>query len=144
MNLAKGNDSVLFRRAQYPKGNFLFVGIDRARGMRFGLARRLLGAASGEDVLVPTLARRLDKRPKAVYKWESGHARPREETVEELAAMCQQVGLPITAGWLERGGTALDPIVIPAEALAPKAQAKRDARAKGRRRTKQRSEAKEG
>lgn len=94
--------------------------LDRVRGMRFGLARRLLGAATGEDILPPELARRLEKKPNAVYRWETGEDRPRQDTVEALAAMCQRVGLPISAGWLERGETELPLIGIPAGALLPK------------------------
>lgn len=120
MNLAKGNNSVLIRLAQYPKGNVFFVGIDRPRGMRFGLARRLLGAARGEDILPPELARRLAKKPNAAYRWETGEDRPRVGTVEELAKMCQEAGLPITAGWLERGEAELPAISIPAGALRPR------------------------
>jgi hypothetical protein len=88
--------------------------------MRFGLARRLLGAATGHDLLAPDLARSLDYRPKAAYRWESGEDRPRPDTVERFAAMCRRAGLPITAGWLERGETQLGAIVIPPEALVPK------------------------
>lgn len=89
--------------------------------MRFGLARRLLGVVEGRDILPPELARRLNKKqPNAVYRWEAGEDRPRQDTVMELAAMCQRAGLPITAGWLERGEAALQPIIIPAEALIPK------------------------
>lgn len=124
MNLPKGHVNVLFRLTQAPKRNILFVPpLDRVRGMRFGLARRLLGAATGEDILPPELARRLAKKPNAVYRWETGEDRPRQDTVAELADMCQRAGLPITAGWLERGETGLLPIEIPALALEPKAAA---------------------
>jgi len=89
--------------------------------MRFGLARRLLGAVTGQDIKAPDLARQLDYGEKAAYRWESGEDRPRDATVDELAKICQEAGLPITASWLERGGTELPPIQIPAAALAPKA-----------------------
>lgn len=121
MNLAKGQDNVLYRRTQYPIRNFLYVPpIDRVRGMRFGLARRLLGVVEGRDILPPELARRLNKKqPNAVYRWETGEDLPRTGTVDELVAMCQRVGLPITAGWLERGENDLPLIAIPASALTP-------------------------
>lgn len=93
--------------------------VDRARGLRFGLVRRLLGAVEGEDLLAPEFARRLGKRPKTVYQWESGKDRPRVRTVEEVAKLCQAAGLPITAGWLERGESHLPPIIIPPAALVP-------------------------
>lgn len=95
MNLAKGHVNVLFRRAQVPNSNILVMpALDRVRGLRFGLARRLLGAATGEDVLPPELARRLQKKPKAVYRWETGERLPRTGTVEQLAALCQQARAP--------------------------------------------------
>ena len=87
--------------------------------MRFGLARRLLGAVTGEDIKAPDLARMLDYADKAAYRWESGEDRPRDATVDEFAKICQAAGLPITASWLERGETELPPIIIPAAALTP-------------------------
>lgn len=90
--------------------------------MRFALARRLLGAVTGRDLLAPDIARGLDYGEKAAYRWESGEDRPRAAAVERFASMCQEAGLPITAGWLERGETELPPIVIPAGALFPSAE----------------------
>jgi transcriptional regulator with XRE-family HTH domain len=112
--------------------------------MRFGLARRLLGAVTGEDILPPELARRLAKKPNAVYRWETGEDRPRQDTVAELAEMCQRAGLPITAGWLERGETVLGSISIPAAALIPKQEVRQDHRAKGRRVVRTKLRAKQG
>jgi transcriptional regulator with XRE-family HTH domain len=121
MNLLKGHVNVLNRLTQAPNGHFVVVAsIDPVRGLRFGLARRLLGTVTGEDILPPELARRLDKKPKAAYRWETGEDRPRADTVKQLAEMCQEAGLPITAGWLERGETELPAISIPASALEPK------------------------
>lgn len=118
-NLYKGNDSALFQNAQVPKANNYVVAVDRARGMRFGLARRLLAACEGRDILAPDLSRRLKKGDKAAYRWESGEDRPRDKTVEAFATICQAAGLPITASWLERGETDLPLIAIPAAALVP-------------------------
>lgn len=121
MNLLKGHVNVPNRLTQDPNSNFFVVSsIDPVRGQRFGLARRLLGAVTGEDILPPELARRLEKKPKAAYRWETGEDRPRSDTVQRLALMCQEAGLPITAGWLERGEIDLPAIVIPAKALVPK------------------------
>lgn len=120
MNLAKGYDNVLFRRTQGPKGNILFVSTDEARGRRFGLARRLLGAARGEDILAPDLARLLGKGGNAVYRWETGQDRPRSDALRDFVALCQDADLPITAGWLEHGESELPPIHIPPAALALK------------------------
>jgi transcriptional regulator with XRE-family HTH domain len=92
--------------------------------MRFGLARRLLGAFRGDDILPPDLARLLGKGNNAVYRWESGEDRPRDDAVEAFATLCREVGLPITAGWLERGEAQLPPLQVPAGALAPKPIAK--------------------
>lgn len=119
VNLYKGNASAFLRHAQVPKSNCRSVALDRKRGMRFGLARRLLAAVSGEDIRAPDLSRRLNYGSKAAYRWESGEDRPRDKTVEELADLCQAKGLNwITAAWLERGAGEIAPVVIPASALA--------------------------
>lgn len=111
-----GNYSAPFRNAQAL--NFCHRTVSNpARGRRFALARRLLGAFLGEDLPAPALAKRLGKDKKQVYRYERGDDRAPEATVDAFVALLQRSGLPITASWLERGEADLPPLVVPGSAL---------------------------
>ena len=85
-------------------GHAVTVSVNAERGRRIALVRRLLGTAIGQDLTPPKFAQLLGYKPNAAYRWETGEDRPREGAVDKMQELCRQVGIPITASWIERGG----------------------------------------